>query len=239
MDVLSSLDGWIAPFLSGVGQTILVTALGAALALAVAFGLGLLAGMRPRTPRFAARVVIEFFRGTSLLVQLYWLFFVLPLLGYKLDPLAVGVLALGLNFGAYGAEVVRGAISAVPTAQWEGAIALNFPPFARMRRIILPQAIVAMIPPFNNLLIQLLKSTPLVFTVTIVDVFAVVQNYRNSPEGHTGFAFGVALVVYFVLAYLLTLLMNLLEARAASRLGRGAPRRQLFSLRTPVESEVR
>lgn len=238
MAVLSSLDGWIGPFLSGIGQTVLVTALGAALALVLAFVLGLLARMQRRLPRFVARVVIEFFRGTSLLVQLYWLFFVLPLLGYKLEPLAVGVLALGLNFGAYGAEVVRGAINAVPVAQWEGATALNFTPFTRMRRVILPQAIVAMIPPFNNLLIQLLKSTPLVFTITIVDVFAVVQNYRNSPEGHTGFAFAVALVVYFVLAYLLTLGMNLLEARAANKLGRGEPRRALFGFRAPVESEV-
>src|SRR3546814_12809856 len=82
----------------------------------------------------------DLFRGTSALVQLFWLFFVLPHFGLTLEPLTVAVAALGLNVGAYGAEVVRGAIDAVPRGQWEATIALNMSRMEALRRIILPQA---------------------------------------------------------------------------------------------------
>jgi polar amino acid transport system permease protein len=157
------------------------------------FVFGLLARAHRVAPRFVARLFIELFRGTSLLVQLWWLFFVLPQFGWVLDvldPLAVGIFAFALNFGAYGAEVVRGAINAVPAAQWEATVALNMTPYQRMRLVVIPQAVVGMIPPFTNLLIQVLKSTPLVFTITIVDLTAVTNSYRES-EGNTGFIFTV------------------------------------------------
>ena len=83
-----------------------------------------------------ATVYIEFFRGTSLLVQLFWAYYVLPFFGISLEAFTAGVAALGLNFGAYGAEIVRGGILAVPKGQWEGAFALNFTPAKRMRKII-------------------------------------------------------------------------------------------------------
>ena len=239
MNALSSFGPWVDNATSGIGTTLAITVLGAAGALVVAVAFGLLARAHRVAPRFVARVFIEFFRGTSLLVQLWWLFFVLPQFGYVLAPLAVGVLAFSLNFGAYGAEVVRGAINAVPRAQWEATVALNMTPYERMRRVILPQAIVGMLPPFTNLLIQLLKSTPLVFTITIIDFTAVTTAYR-SAEGNTGFIFTVSLVVYFVLAYLLTLGMNGLEARAKAAIGQREPRRKLFAppFSESVESEL-
>jgi polar amino acid transport system permease protein len=239
MEALSTFGPWVDNVARGIGTTILVTVLGAAGALAVAVGFGLLARAPGVGPRFVARVFIEFFRGTSLFVQLFWLFFVLPQFGWILAPLAAGVLAFALNFGAYGAEVVRGAINAVPKAQWEATIALNMTPYERMRRVILPQAIVGMIPPFTNLLIQLLKSTPLVFTITIVDLTAVTNSYR-ATEGNTGFIFTLSLVLYFLLAYLLTLGMNALERRAKAAIGQREPRRRLFAppFREPVEGEL-
>jgi polar amino acid transport system permease protein len=241
MDALTQFGPWVDDVLRGIGITILVTVLGAAGALVVAFVFGFLSRAKGVGPRFVARVFIEFFRGTSLLVQLWWLFFVLPLPPFRLivDPLAVGVLAFSLNFGAYGAEIVRGAINAVPKAQWEATIALNMTPYERMRRVILPQAVVGMIPPFTNLLIQLVKSTPLVFTITIIDLTAVTTAYR-SAEGNDLFIFTVSLVLYFVLAYALTLVMNALEARAKAAIGQREPRRKLFTppFREPVESEL-
>jgi polar amino acid transport system permease protein len=239
MDALSQFGPWVDDATRGIGITVLITVLGAAGALVVAFVFGLLARAHRVSLRFVARVFIEFFRGTSLLVQLWWLFFVLPQFGWVLSPLAVGVVAFALNFGAYGAEVVRGAINAVPKAQWEATVALNMTPYERMRRVIFPQAIVGMIPPFTNLLIQLLKSTPLVFTITIIDFTAVTTAYR-SAEGNTGFIFTVSLVLYFVLAYLLTLGMNGLEARAKAAIGQREPRRKLFAppFSEPVESEL-
>jgi polar amino acid transport system permease protein len=82
----------------------------------------------------------------------------------------VAILALGLNVGAYGAEVVRGAVSAVPRGQWEATVALNMSRAQALRRIILPQAFVAMIPPWGNLFIELLKATALVSLITISDL---------------------------------------------------------------------
>jgi polar amino acid transport system permease protein len=239
MEALSQFGPWVDDVVRGIGITVLISVLGAVGAAVVAFVFGLMSRAKGVAPRFVARVFIEFFRGTSLLVQLWWLFFVLPQFGWKLTPLAVGILAFSLNFGAYGAEIVRGAINAVPKAQWEATVALNMTPYERMRRVILPQAVAGMIPPFNNLLIQLLKSTPLVFTITIVDLTAVTSAYR-SAEGNTFFIFTVSLVLYFVLAYALTLVMNALERRAKAAIGQREPRRKLFRapFSEPVESEL-
>jgi polar amino acid transport system permease protein len=230
------IGAWSDDLLSGLWVTVYMTVLSAALAAAIALVLGLLARMDHLAPRTFARVVIEFFRGTSLLVQMFWLFYALPLWGYQLDPVEVGVVAFGLNFGAYGAEVVRGSINAVPRAQWEGAIALSLSPFQRMRRVILPQAFPLMIPPFGNLLIQLIKSTPLLFLVTLVDLTAVADQYRAS-EGKEAFIFGLLLVIYFLLAYISTLFMHFLEARAKARLGQREELREILAFHGPVPEE--
>jgi polar amino acid transport system permease protein len=231
-----NIEAWSDDLLAGLWVTVYMTLMSAALAAIIAFALGLLARMRHLAPRTIARIVIEFFRGTSLLVQLFWLFFALPLWGYRLDPVTVGVLAFGLNFGAYGAEVVRGSINAVPKAQWEGAIALSLSPFQRMRRVILPQALPLMIPPFNNLLIQLIKSTPLLFVITLTDLTTVADLYRAS-EGNEAFIFGLLLVIYFLLAYVATLGMHLLEARAKARLGQREELKEILAFHGPVPEE--
>jgi polar amino acid transport system permease protein len=236
--VISALNfgAWADDLVDGLWVTVYVTVLSAALAGAIAFVLGFVVRMRAIVPRTIARVIIEFFRGTSLLVQLFWLFYALPLLGYRLDAVLVAVVAFGLNFGAYGAEVVRGAINAVPQPQWEGTIALNLSPYQRMRRVILPQALPLMIPPFNNLLIQLIKSTPLVFLITLTDLTAVADQYRAS-EGNEAFIFGLLLVIYFVLAYICTIGMHLLEARAKARLGRRETPKEILAFHGPTPEE--
>ena len=107
-----------------IAQFLLATLV--AIAVALVMGLGKLSGnWLIRTP---AVVYIEIFRGTSLLVQLYWIFFVLPLFGITLDKFTAGFLSVGLNIGAYGAELVRGAIQSVPASQHEAAKALDFTP---------------------------------------------------------------------------------------------------------------
>ncbi|MGH3357008.1 MAG: ectoine/hydroxyectoine ABC transporter permease subunit EhuC [Nocardioidaceae bacterium] len=227
----------VGRLLPALWVTVYVTLLSAVAALAIAVVLGLMARTAALLPRTVARVVIEFFRGTSLLVQLFWIFYVLPLLGFPLVATAAAVLAFGLNFGAYGAEVVRGAINAVSRPQWEGAIALNFSPYQRMLRVIMPQALPLMIPPFNNLLIQLLKSTPLVFLITLIDLTAVSDDYRNQL-GNELFIFPLLLVIYFVLSYIFTILMHLLEARAKARLGRAEERSAIFRFKGPEEEEA-
>ncbi|MET8976986.1 ectoine/hydroxyectoine ABC transporter permease subunit EhuC [Streptomyces sp. NPDC004539] len=221
------MDDFLSVFLdelpsvgAGLWVTVEATVLGALLAAVVAFGCGLAAGARWRPARWTSRAVVEFFRGTSLYIQLFWLYYAFPLLtGFEFAPLACGVLAFGLNYGAYGSEVVRGALAAVPAPQREAAVALNFTPLQRLYRIALPQAWPQMIPPFTNLLVQMLKATPLLWLISVADLTTVVQSLRDRT-GETVPAYATLLVLYFLLAWLLTAAMRLLERHAAARLGR-------------------
>lgn len=229
------LDSW-PRIQEGITTTVLLTLGGAILAFVLALVLGLAAGNRHLYVRAPARVVVEFFRGTSLLVQLFWLFYVLPLFGYQLEATFCAILALGLNYGAYGAEVVRGSIAAVPAPQWEAALALNFSSTQRLRRVVFPQAWVQMLPPLTNLLIQLLKGSALASFVLLQDLTYQIEQLRRGT-GDTIFAFGIGLILYFVIAYVLTLLMNVLEVRAKVRLGTGPSLREILSLRPEKVNE--
>jgi len=189
--------------------------------LAFAAGIGKLSKFLP--VRWLSVVYIEIFRGTSLLVQMFWLFFALPLLGVRLEPTTAGILALGLNIGAYGAEVVRGAILAVDPKQYEAAIAVNFGPRYTLWRIILPQALVEMMPPFGNLVVQNLKDTALVSLITLTDLTFQAQNLRNLTLDSVP-VYTMTLFLYFGMALVLTFLMRLLERYIASRVGVAAAR---------------
>ncbi|NKY59634.1 ectoine/hydroxyectoine ABC transporter permease subunit EhuC [Nocardia flavorosea] len=213
----------------GILITLQLTVGGAALAFVLALTLGTTARARSILVRGPARISIEFFRGTSLLVQLFWFYYVLPLLGYQLDPVFCGILALGLNYGAYGAEVVRGALNSVPKAQVEASVALGFSPWQRLRRVLFPQAWALMIPPLANLLVHLLKGTAVASYITLQDLTFEIEKLRDST-GDTLFAYGIGLLIYFVIAYLLSLGMNLLEARAKHKLGRGPSLRDVLRL---------
>ncbi|MFI5763134.1 ectoine/hydroxyectoine ABC transporter permease subunit EhuC [Streptomyces sp. NPDC051563] len=202
----------------GVAVTLLATALSAAVALIVAFAFGLLTRSSRLLVRGPSRFAVEFFRGTSLYVQLFWLFFALPVLGFRLEPMACAVVAFGLNFGAYGSEVVRGALKAVPRTQWEAAVALGMSPRQRMVRVVMPQAWVQMIPPFGNLLIQLLKATPLLSLITIADLTFEMDQLR-SLTGSTAQAYLAVLVIYYAIAAVLNSFMRAAESAAKTRLG--------------------
>lgn len=201
--------------IQGAGITIQLTLVSAALALGMALVAGL-ARLSPLWPlRFVGGVYVEVFRGTSVLVQLFWFYFALPLFGIRLDAFSAGVLALGLNVGAYGAEVVRGAILSVPKGQTEAAIALNFTPWQRMRRVVLPQAFVLMLPPFGNQLIELLKATALVSLITIPEMTFQGLTLRQTT-GRTNEIFLWLLVLYFAVAYPLTLGVRWIERRVGA-----------------------
>lgn len=228
----SNLDQFrdaIPRLVDGIVVTLELTIGSAIFAFLIALALGIAGGAKNLVLRGSARVVVEFFRGTSLLVQLFWFFYVLPLFGYRLEPIVCGILALSLNYGAYGAEVVRGGIASVPRPQWEAATALNFGYWQRLRRVIFPQAWAEMIPSLTNLLIQLLKGTALASYILLQDLTFEIEQLRQST-GDTLFAFGIGLVLYFVIGYVLTLLMNALEVRAKSRLGAGPSVREIFGV---------
>jgi polar amino acid transport system permease protein len=203
--------------------TVEITVAAGVLAVVAAFAAAMLRLYGPAGLRWVAIGYVEVFRGTSAVVQLFWLFFVLPRFGLTLAPIAVGILALGLNIGAYGAEVIRGALGSVPRAQWEAATALNFSRAEALRHVILPQAVIAMIPPWGNLLIELLKSTALVSMITITDLAFRAQQ-MNETTYKTTQIFAVVLVFYLGLATLMTSGMRSLEHVAARHLPRARAR---------------
>lgn len=206
--------GFIPSLLSGLGVTLSLTIGGAALALVLAWlaGLARLSHLWPL--RFVAGTYIEVFRGTSALVQLYWFFYALPLLGVEFSPMFTGIVVLGLNIGAYGAEVVRGAVTSVDKGQFEAATALNMTGLQRMWIVIMPQAIIRMLPPAGNLLIELLKSTALVSLITLSDLTFRGMLLRAETM-RTAEIFGILLVIYFIIAQGLVYGLRVFERRMA------------------------
>ncbi|MGK9233317.1 ectoine/hydroxyectoine ABC transporter permease subunit EhuD [Inquilinus limosus] len=165
--------------IEGVRITILATVLGYALAVVLGLGLALLR----RTPhRWLARAVgfvIEFIRGTPLLVQLYFLFYIMPDLGLTLSPLTAGVIGLGLHYATYTAEVYRAGIDNTPRGQWEAAKACNLTMGQSWRHVILPQAIPPMIPALANYFIAMFKETPLLSAITVLELMNQARSVAN------------------------------------------------------------
>lgn len=145
---------------------------------------------------------IEIFRGTSLIVQLFWLYYAIPMLfGISLGSnWIIGVIAIGLNYGAYLSEVVRGSVEAVDSGQTEAAIALNMSSYQKMRYIILPQAVRMMLPEFGNYTIQMLKGTALVSLISLNDILYYGNILRSSNLSQAPLIYLVILIFYFVLA---------------------------------------
>jgi len=208
------------PFvLGGIPVTIEVTFLAMAVALPVAFLLALGRRSHLGVLRWPASFVVELFRGSSSLVQLFWAFYVLPFFGINMPALVAGVLVLGINEGSYFSEVVRAALEAVSPGQREASITLGFSPFYRFFRITLPQALPLMIPPFGNALVTMLKFTSLVSLVTIQDL-SFRANLAATSLGESGPIYGVIIIVYFLLALLLSGGSKLLERLVHRWVGR-------------------
>jgi polar amino acid transport system permease protein len=208
--VMAEWSGYLELILQGALVTLQLTFLGMVVALIMAFAGGLGRLSRQWWVRWLATGYIEFFRGTSVFVQLFWAYFVLPLLGFPLSPLQAGVLALGLNVGAYGAEVVRGAIQSVPKEQYEACTALNLTSWQRMRHVILPQAFVLMLPTFGNNAIELLKGTAVVSLISLSDMTFQAQIVR-AQTGETAMPFLTILVLYFAFSTVISTAIRGLE----------------------------
>ncbi|MCI0385689.1 ectoine/hydroxyectoine ABC transporter permease subunit EhuC [Streptomyces sp. CNQ085] len=214
---------WESYMLPGIWITIQVTVYSAALAAAVSFVVGVLRTSPLWIVRFLSGTYFEIFRGASALVFMFWLFFALPIaFGWQLVPMWAGVLALGLTYGAYGSEVVRGALAAVSPAQREAGIALSFTRTQRLRRIELPQAWPEMVPPFNNLAIELLKGTALVSVISVADM-TFAANLIRFTTNESAPIYTLLLVMYFVLAFLITRAMRLVERKAKAGIGQAPP----------------
>ncbi|MEV5797225.1 ectoine/hydroxyectoine ABC transporter permease subunit EhuC [Streptomyces collinus] len=206
--------------LKGVWTTVQLLVFSALLAAVVSFVVGVARTHRLWIVRFLAGFYAEVFRGTSALVVIFWVFFVLPVaFGWQLVPLWAGTLALGLTYGAYGSEIVRGALNAVDPAQKEGGVALSFTPAQRLRLILLPQAVPEMIPPFSNLLIELLKGTALVSVMGMGDLTFSANLVRLALQ-QSAEIYTYVLLIYFAIAFVLTRLMRGLEKRLKPGVGK-------------------
>lgn len=202
----------VPPLYQGLLMTLRLTAGGILLATVLAFlaGLGKLSHLRP--VRWLSATYVEVFRGTSALVQLFWFYFVLPHFGVHVDAISVGILVLGLNAGAYGAEVVRGAVNAVAKGQREAAVSLGFSPRQTLWRILVPQSVVSMLPPLSNIYIELLKNSALVSLVTLSELTFTAMTLRADTL-RTGAIFSIVLLMYFGCSQVISLGMRGLEAR--------------------------
>lgn len=207
---MASLFDLLPTLLKGAGVTIVITVGAVALMVPVAFVAGLMRLSATRLIRWPSVVFVEIFRGTSVLVQLFMFYYVLPLVGLTFDAILTAVIVLGLNAGAYGSEVVRAATTAVARGQWDAATALNMPKWLTMRRVILPQAIVMMLPSFGNLTVQILKDTALASLITIQEL-AGNGRVLVSQTHKTAEVYILVLIIYFILAYPLIQLVRAIE----------------------------
>lgn len=174
---------FVAEFMPQLGHGLIITVQATCLGTLLAMTLGLIFALARRTRvRMLGRNVqyfLDFVRGTPLLVQLYFAFFVLPDIGILLEPLFCGVVVLGIHYSAYTAEVYRAGIDNVSSGQWEAAKACNLSPWHTWSRVILPQAVPPMIPMLANYFIMMFKETPLLSAITVVEVMTQARSVAN------------------------------------------------------------
>ncbi|HEY1573759.1 MAG TPA: ectoine/hydroxyectoine ABC transporter permease subunit EhuD [Pseudonocardiaceae bacterium] len=183
----------------------------------VAYILGLVFAVirRSRIPVLSQLVwlFVEFVRSTPLLVQLYFLFFILPdIIGVTLSPLVTGVLGLGVHYATYTSEVYRAGIDAVPRGQWEAATALSLPRSRVWTSVVLPQAIPRVLPALGNYAISMLKETPLLLSISVLELVGQAQAAGSEAFRYVE-PFTIAGVFFFILSYPASVLVRRLERR--------------------------
>ena len=201
--------------LAGLANTLKITAVALAFGVPLGLALALARLSASRRVSWPARFVIEFFRTTPPLVQLFWFFFALPILvGVEMTPFMAASLTFSIQSAAFFAEVFRGGIDSIERGQWEGAQAIGMTQAQAMRRVVLPQAVKRMIPAFMERSIELMKTTTLVATVSYADLLfqanEVAQKTFRPLE-----VFSVTALIYFGFIYVVSLLAHRVERRLA------------------------
>jgi len=204
---------WLPSLWAGLQLTVFLTF--ASMALALVIGLFLaLAQLDTRKKYFSwpARAFVELIRGTPLLLQLFYIYYVFPFFGLRLDPIVAGVIGLGINTGAYLSEVFRSGIDAVDKGQWEAADALGMPTSLTLRHVILPQAFRIVIPPVGNYFISLFKDTALVSTISVSELLfsgqlLAAQTFRYIE------IYSIIFVIYLAISYPASLGVRSIERR--------------------------
>jgi polar amino acid transport system permease protein len=202
--------------LKGLKITIEATLIGSVIAMVLGLLLAIGRRSRRRLVSLPIAACIEFIRSTPLLVQLYFIFFVLPDLGVTLPALTAGVIGLGLHYSTYTSEVYRAGIESVPRGQWEAATALNLSPWRTWTGVVLPQAVPVVVPALGNYVNAMFKDTPLLSAITVAELLgnahAIGAHYFKYLEPIT-----IVGVLFFLVSYTVALLVRRLEVRLARK----------------------
>jgi polar amino acid transport system permease protein len=213
--MIFSIDDMIA-FLPSLlcGAVITITVSLLAFGLALVFGLitGIARISRVAPLRGMAACYIQFIRGTPLLLQLFFIYYVLPYVGIVLTPFVSGLMGLTLNYAAYMAEVFRSGIQAIPKGQWEAGQSVGMSRRLLMRRIILPQAIRIIIPSLGNFFVSIFKDSALVSIITMRDLMFSGQLLASATYKHFEIFTEVA-VIYFLISYPTAKFVEWIEAK--------------------------
>ena len=208
--------GAVADFMPHFWDGLLVTLQALALGSVISFVLGLVWALLMRAPsrfvRWPVGAVTEFIRNTPLLVQLFFLFYVLPEWNITFSALTTGVVAIGLHYSTYTMQVYRVGIEAVPVGQWEAATALNLPPRRTWTAVILPQAVRRVVPALGNYVIAMLKDTPMLMAITVLDMLGEARLFAQQNFQFTE-PLTVIGVAFILISYLASVLLRALERR--------------------------
>lgn len=199
-------------FWDGLLVTLQALALGSLISFALGLVWALLMRTRTRLVRWPVGIVTEFIRDTPLLVQLFFLFYVLPEWGVTFSALTTGVFAIGLHYSTYTMQVYRAGIEAVPPGQWEAATALSLPVRRTWTVVILPQAIRRVVPALGNYVISMLKDTPMLMTITVLDMLGQARLFSQQHFQFTE-PLTVIGVAFVLISYPASLLLRALERR--------------------------
>ncbi|WP_433547548.1 ectoine/hydroxyectoine ABC transporter permease subunit EhuD [Streptomyces sp. CA-294286] len=208
----SAVADFMPRFWDGVQLTLQILALGSLLSfsLGLVWAFGLLSASK--FVRWPVNVVTEFIRNTPLLVQLFFLFFVLPEFGVQFSAVTTGTVAIGLHYSTYTAQVYKAGIDAVPVGQWEAATALSLPRHRTWFAVILPQAIRRIVPALGNYVVSMLKDTPLLAGISVLELLQQARLESAATFQYTE-PLTVVGVAFILIAYPASLLLRVLERR--------------------------
>jgi putative glutamine transport system permease protein len=187
-------------FFRGLGYTFIISIAALALALVLGVIFGLMSETNFKPLRIISRIYVEFFQNTPLLIQVFFLYNGLPLLGIMLSITSIGIFGVGLYTGAYVTEVVRAGISSVSRGQREAGLSQGFTYTQVMLEIILPQAVRFMLPPLTNQAVNLIKNTSVVAVISGVDIMFTAKSWSGWNQ-YYGPAFVAAGLLYFILCF--------------------------------------
>ena len=216
LDFFSVLPYWLV-LLKGLGLTLAFTSSCAVIGSAAGFVLSLLRMSPSRWMKAATTLYVEFFRGTPLLIQLFWVFFCFPVVfRLPIPPYLSVVIALTLYMAAITSETFRGALKSISSEQHDACIALSLSPQAKVLYVIFPQALLRAIPPLLSNVVSLFKESALISSVGVADLMFVGQNISTSTARPVEFLTTVAMI-YFLVAFPLTRLVGVVETKFLRR----------------------